>query len=42
MDFAAEFDWPGYFNAVEGKPARETLVKALTLFEAEDGKGGAP
>ncbi len=40
MDFAADFDWPGYFNAVEGKPARETLVKALTLFEGEDAKGG--
>ena len=38
MDFAAEFDWPGYFNAVEGKPARETLVKALDLFEREGGK----
>jgi tellurite methyltransferase len=36
MDYAAEFDWPGYFNAVEGKPARETLVKALSLFDAED------
>ena len=40
MDYAADFDWPGYFNAVKGKPARETLVKALTLFEAEDARGG--
>ena len=38
MDFAADFDWPGYFNAVEGKPARETLLKALELFEKECGK----
>ena len=38
MDFAAAFDWPGYFNAVEGKPARETLVKALSLFDEEDAK----
>ncbi|HMN40037.1 MAG TPA: class I SAM-dependent methyltransferase [Phycisphaerales bacterium] len=38
MDYAAAFDWPGYFNAVANKPARETLVKALELFEAEDAK----
>lgn len=36
MDYAAEFDWPGYFNAVAGKDARETLVKAMSLFDAED------
>jgi SAM-dependent methyltransferase len=36
MDYAAEFDWPGYFDAVKGKPARETLVKALELFEKDD------
>ena len=36
MDFAAEFDWPGYFDAVKDKPARETLVKALELFEKDD------
>lgn len=35
MDFAAEMDWPGYFEAVANKPARETLVKALELFEKE-------
>lgn len=35
MDYAAAFDWPGYFNAVEGKPARETLIKALELFDKE-------
>ena len=38
MDYAAEFDWPGYFNAVEGKPARETLVKAISLFDEEDAR----
>jgi SAM-dependent methyltransferase len=36
MDYAAAFDWPGYFNAVANKPARETLVRALELFEAGD------
>jgi SAM-dependent methyltransferase len=36
MDYAAAFDWPGYFNAVANKPARETLVKALDLIDAED------
>ncbi len=44
MDYAAAFDWPGYFNAVANKPARETLVKALELFDAEDArakKGGS-
>lgn len=35
QDYAAVNDWPGYFKAVLGKPARETLVKALDLFEAE-------
>jgi len=29
-------DWEEYYNAVEGKPPRETLVRALNLFEAED------
>lgn len=36
MDYAAKFDWPGYFDAVKDKPARETLVKALELFEKDD------
>jgi tellurite methyltransferase len=35
MDFAAVRDWPGYFQAVQGKPARETLVHTLGLFDAE-------
>lgn len=29
-------DWPAYFDAVRGLPARETLVLALDLFEQED------
>lgn len=37
--FAAKRDWPGYFDAVSGKPPRETLLGALDLFEAE-GKSG--
>lgn len=28
-------DWPGYFRAVAGKPARETLLRALELFDKE-------
>jgi len=27
-------DWPGYFKAVAGKEARETLLEALQLFDA--------
>ena len=34
-DYAAVADWPGYFASVAGKPARETLTRALDLFEAE-------
>ncbi|MEZ6235390.1 MAG: hypothetical protein R3B68_14485 [Phycisphaerales bacterium] len=34
-DYAAVADWPGYFAAVSGKPARETLVAALDAFDAE-------
>lgn len=29
-------DWPGYFDAVKGQPARETLVRALDAFEHAD------
>lgn len=36
MDYAAAFDWPGYFTAVADKGARETLLKALELIERED------
>lgn len=35
MDFASKSDWPGYFQAVLGKPPRETLVKALELFDKD-------
>lgn len=28
-------DWPAYFAAVEGKPPRDTLVRALRLFAHE-------
>ena len=42
--YAAQRDWPGYFAAVAGTPARETLLKALELFErgaeADAGSGG--
>lgn len=34
-DYAAVADWPGYFAAVSGKPARETLLIALRAFDAE-------
>lgn len=33
--YAAQRDWPGYFAAVAGKPARETLLHALGRFESE-------
>jgi SAM-dependent methyltransferase len=33
--YAATRDWPAYFDAVAGKPARETLVDALKRFEDE-------
>jgi len=28
-------DWPAYFDAVAGKPPRETLCRALDLFDAD-------
>ncbi|MBS0186887.1 MAG: class I SAM-dependent methyltransferase [Planctomycetes bacterium] len=28
-------DWPEYYTAVEGKPPRDTLLRALSLFEEE-------
>ncbi len=34
-EHAAKRDWAGYFKAVAGKPARDTLLKALELFEKE-------
>ncbi len=38
---AATRDWPGYFRAVEGKGPRETLLKALELFDKENGPESA-
>lgn len=35
QDYAAVRDWPGYFDLMLGKPARETLVAALSNFEKE-------
>ncbi len=32
-------DWPAYFDRMEGKPARETLVTALDGFETVDPDG---
>jgi SAM-dependent methyltransferase len=34
-EHAAKRDWEGYFKAVEGKPARDTLIKALESFEKD-------
>lgn len=39
-DFSEIEDWPGYFNAVLGKGARDTLLAALDSFEAEGFKNG--
>jgi tellurite methyltransferase len=35
QEYALEKDWKGYFGAVLGKPARETLLEALSRFEKE-------
>ncbi len=35
QDFAFSGDWPGYFGAVRGKGPRETLLHALSKFDAE-------
>lgn len=42
--FAAQRDWPAYFDVVSGKPARETLVAALDAFAGEGvpGAGDPP
>ncbi|MFG0284159.1 MAG: class I SAM-dependent methyltransferase [Phycisphaerales bacterium JB039] len=37
FSFGFERDWPGYFEAVAGQPARETVVDAIARFEG----GGA-
>lgn len=35
-EYAAKRDWPRYFKAVEGKGPRDTLLKALELFDKEN------
>lgn len=35
QDYSEALDWPGYFGAVLGKGARETLVSALATFARE-------
>lgn len=40
QDYAAVRDWPGYFSAVAGKGARETLIAALDAFVREGFAGG--
>lgn len=38
QDYATVRDWPGYFDLMVGKPARETLVAALASFAKEDSR----
>lgn len=40
-EYAAKRDWPGYYQAVAGKGPRDTLMKALELFEKEDAASGS-
>ncbi|MCA9284631.1 MAG: class I SAM-dependent methyltransferase [Phycisphaerales bacterium] len=40
QDYSEVEDWPGYFTAVLGKEARETLLAALDLFAQEGRIGG--
>jgi hypothetical protein len=40
QDYSEVEDWPGYFEAVLGKPPRETLVAALDAFARESFIGG--
>jgi len=40
QDYSEAEDWPGYFGAVLGKGARETLVAALDSFAREGFTGG--
>lgn len=37
-EHAQERDWPGYYRAVAGKGPRETLLKALELFDKGQAK----
>lgn len=41
-EYAARRDWPGYYDAVAGKPARNTLLKALELFEKSPADAAPP
>jgi tellurite methyltransferase len=41
QEYAEEKDWKGYFGAVLGKPARDTLLEALAAFEKEGAPGFA-
>jgi len=38
--YAAQRDWPGYFDAVAGKPPRDTLLLALERFDREPASRG--
>lgn len=38
---ALDRDWPAYYDAVEGNPARETALRAIALFEKEPPTPGA-
>ncbi|MGE0040412.1 MAG: trans-aconitate 2-methyltransferase [Vicinamibacterales bacterium] len=40
QDYSEVQDWPGYFGAVLGKGARETLTEALDSFAREGVTGG--
>ena len=40
QDYSEANDWPGYFGAVLGKGARETLIAALDAFAREGVTGG--
>jgi hypothetical protein len=33
-------NWETYYQAVEGRPPQETLLKALSIFDAEPLPGG--
>ena len=36
QDYSEVQDWPGYFGAVLGKPARDTLLAAIEMFREEE------
>lgn len=39
-DSQGQYDWSAYFDAVKETPPRETLVKALDLFDADGSSAG--